>query len=89
MDDIFQTFQMHFYDFIYFLINKKSALHELMAWCLTCDKSLPQPILTKISEAIVVKWPHMTSDILVSIAWSIGLTPHQWQVIASTNPDLS
>ena len=29
----------------------------------------------------------MMSDILVSTAWSIGLTPYQCQVITSTNPD--
>ena len=29
----------------------------------------------------------MMSDILVSTAWSIVLTPYQCQVITSTNPD--
>ena len=29
----------------------------------------------------------MMSDILVSTAWSIDLTPYQCQVITSTNPD--
>ena len=39
-------------------------------------------------ETIVVVWPHMMSDILVNIAWSISLTPYQCQVINLTNPDL-
>ena len=29
----------------------------------------------------------MMSDILISIAWSIVLTPYQCQVITPTNPD--
>ena len=39
-------------------------------------------------EPIVVVWPHMMSDIFVSIAWSIVLTPYQCQVITITNPDI-
>ena len=40
-----------------------------------------------MSEPIVVVWPHMMSDILVSTAWSIVLTSYQCQVITTTNPD--
>ena len=40
-----------------------------------------------MSEPIVVVWPHMMSDILVSTAWSIVLTPYQCQVITPTSPD--
>ena len=47
-----------------------------MAWCLTGNKPLPEPMLTKMPEAIV-------------LAWSIGLMPHQRQAISSTNPDLN
>ena len=42
----------------------------------------------QMPETIVVVWPHMMSDILVNIAWSINLTPYQCQVITSANPDL-
>ena len=33
-------------------IDNKSALVQVMAWCLTCNKLLPEPMLTKMYDAI-------------------------------------
>ena len=55
------------------MICQISALVELMTWCLRSDSLLPGPILTKVSEAIVVCRLFMVPDSFVIIVSGIGI----------------
>ena len=44
------------------LIDNKSSLVEVMAYCLTDNRSLPEPMLTTMSDALFIcLWHHLTT----------------------------
>ena len=61
-------------------IDNKSALVQVMAWCWTGDKPLPEPMMTQFNDAYMWHQGEMSKDIQINnvILSSLLVLPIDW-----------